>query len=189
MAHINATNAIQYVQWFVGQQVADRDRAKGLVGPRGELLRNKRPVQMHLHTSASPRVFMERNGAQRDSMHEHVNRKAAWAVPPTPRAYAAEPLLPRNLVDTEDDEAPKPMTSHSVFARPNRLRYGDAMRYVHKIEVKRHEIKQRPVTVRTGLALNTAMLMNVPQPKGDWAPNSFRTVSGASSTAQGSARS
>jgi hypothetical protein len=101
-------------------QVADRDRAKGLVGPRGELLRNKRPVQMHLHTSASPRVFMERNGAQRDSMHEHVNRKAAWAVPPTPRAYAAEPLLPRNLVDTEDDEAPKPMTSHSVFARPNR---------------------------------------------------------------------
>jgi len=70
-----------------------------------------------------------------------------------------------------------------------RLRYGDAMRYVHKIEVKRHEIKQRPVTVRTGLALNTAMLMNVPQPKGDWAPNPFRTVSGASSTAQGSARS
>jgi hypothetical protein len=63
------------------------------------------------------------------------------------------------------------------------------MRYAHKIQVTRNEIKQRPVTVRTGLALNTAMVMNLPQPKDDWQPNPsvFRTGSGASS-ARGSAR-
>lgn len=46
-----------------------------------------------------------------------------------------------------------------------------------------NEIKQRPVTVRTGLALNTAMVMNLPEPKDDWQPNpsAFRTRSGASS--------
>jgi hypothetical protein len=66
------------------------------------------------------------------------------------------------------------------------------MRYAHKIQVTRNEIKQRPVTVRTGLALNTVMAMNLPQPKDDWQPNpsafrTLRTGSGASS-ARGSVR-
>jgi hypothetical protein len=120
MAHINATNAIQYVPWIVGGQVADRNRAAGLTGPRGELLMRKRTIQMHLHTSASPRVFREKNGVLRVSMAESVQIKAQSLPPYTPRKYAAEPLLPRNLIDEELEDGPKPKLSDSIFARPNR---------------------------------------------------------------------
>lgn len=101
-------------------QVADRDRAKGLTDSRGALLRMKRPVQCHLHTPASPRVFNERNGTPRVWMDDHVKQKVVPIPPYTPRKYAAEQFLQRNLVDKEDEDAPKPMTSQSVFARPNR---------------------------------------------------------------------
>ncbi len=101
-------------------QVADRDRAQGLVGKKGELLRRERRVQTQLHTSASARVFMERNGVPRTSMEDYVLQKSAPMTPFTPRSYAAGRWLPRNLVDTEDAEAPKPTTSDSVFSRPNR---------------------------------------------------------------------
>ena len=102
------------------QQVADRDRAKGLTDSRGALLRMKRPVQFHLHTSASPRVFNERNGTPRVAMDGHVTQKVVPIPPYTPRKYAAEQFLPRNLVDEEEEDGPKPLPSHSVFARPNR---------------------------------------------------------------------
>lgn len=101
-------------------QVADRDRAQGLVGKKGELLRKERRIQTQLHSSASARVFMELNGVPRTSMEDYVLQKSAPMPPFTPRAYAAGRWLPRNLVDTEDDEAPKPTTSDSVFSRPNR---------------------------------------------------------------------
>ena len=103
-----------------GMQMADRDRAKGLTGKKGELLRTKRPVQMHLHTLASPRLFRERQGTPRVNLEDYVLHKTEPLEPYTPRKYTAEPLLPRNLVDKEDDEPPKPLPSHSVFARPNR---------------------------------------------------------------------
>ena len=85
----------------------------------------KRNIQMHLHTSASPRLYKERNGTPRLSMEvrrgasrhppgivtltvldcqDHVEKKLAPLPPYTPRKYAAERLLPRNLVDAEDDE-------------------------------------------------------------------------------------
>lgn len=104
----------------IDEKVADRDRDQGLVGGKGELLRRERRVQTQLHTSASARVFMERNGVPRTSMEEYVLRKSAPILPFTPRVYAAGPWLPRNLRDTEDDETPKPMSSDSVFSRPNR---------------------------------------------------------------------
>jgi len=53
-------------------------------------------------------------------MDSHVQVKTAPLPPYTPRKYVAEKFLPRNLVDKEDEEGPKPMTSDSVFSRPNR---------------------------------------------------------------------
>lgn len=100
--------------------MADRDRREGKTGAKGELLRMKRNIQMHLHTSASPRLYKERNGTPRISMTDHVERKLAPLPPYTPRKYAAERLLPRNLIDIEDDEGPQPQPSDSVFSRPNR---------------------------------------------------------------------
>ncbi len=102
-------------------QVADRDRRQGKTGDKGELLRVKRNIQMHLHTAASPRLYRERNGTPRVSMDAHVSTKLAPLPAYTPRRYAVERLLPRNLVDTEDDAGPRPQPSDSVFSRPNRL--------------------------------------------------------------------
>jgi len=102
-------------------QVADRDRRQGKTGEKGELLRMKRNIQMHLHTAASPRLYRERNGTPRVSMESHVSTKLAPLPVYTPRRNVAERWLPRNLVDTEDDEGPRPQPNDSVFSRPNRL--------------------------------------------------------------------
>lgn len=85
-------------------------------------MRLKRPVQTHLHTAASPRVYREKHGAPRHSIEEYVRQKTEAGLAGTcgtAREGVSHQLLPRNLVDTEL-EAPKAVDSHSVFSRPNR---------------------------------------------------------------------
>ena len=115
----------------------------GHVGPRGELLRN-RPIQLHLHTPASPRRFLERQGSGPISMEDYVRFKVTNMIGDRP-AHDAPASADRPAALRTADIASAASRPQSVFVRQNKLVYGDAMKYVKEIEIPRQQLKSRPI--------------------------------------------
>mmetsp|Transcript_4229 Transcript_4229/g.8547 ORF Transcript_4229/g.8547 Transcript_4229/m.8547 type:complete len:200 (-) Transcript_4229:328-927(-) len=148
MAHINAGTAKFYASWVENGLLADLDRKNGRVGPRGELLR-KRPIQTSLHTVASPRLFMEREGVHRPREAFASEHKVDYLV--AKMTNGKELQSPRALKEQHPPCGHRDGQFQSIFTRVNKIKYGDAMIYATRIAVPHMDIKNRPITGRDHL--------------------------------------
>jgi hypothetical protein len=148
--HAGTNFAAGNKKWIEDGIRYDRDRRNGLVGGKGEILRINRPVQLHLHTLASPRKYLERQGQGKLSMEDYVRFKVT-------RLIGGKVDLDENDnepgLSTPREPQSKDMASPAhelvnAFSNPQskRLAYGDAMKYIERIQRPQQEIKSRPIT-------------------------------------------
>ena len=140
-------------KWIEDGLRYEHDRKHGLAGSRGESLRLKRPVQLHLHTMASPRKYLEKQGEGKLTMEDYVRFKVTRLLrvqdqqEPLDDSQKQFSFTPREEILSPRRLAAQPNNYQSaVSPRPSRLTYGDAMRYIEKIQKPQREIKSRPIT-------------------------------------------
>jgi hypothetical protein len=126
----------------------DRDRRNGQIGSKGEILRTNRPVQLHLHTLASPRKYLERQGQDRLSMEDYVRFKVTRLIGGTADldTEGTPVSTPYESQNKDMRSPPHDLIKTYASSRNKKLAYGDAMKYIERIQRTQQEIKSRPIT-------------------------------------------